>query len=110
MRCYALSITILVIALQSSASGGQETSSPDENQTAPKVGPALRPYSVEPESHKLRAQINGTVKVGGRLNLEASLSEESGTVNSCHWISPEGNVYKVEQESVTSDEGIVKLT
>ena len=61
MRRSILSITILVIVLQTSASEGQDiwkrhiTSNLEENQTAPNVGPALRPYSVEPISHKLRA-------------------------------------------------------
>jgi len=105
----------LVIVLVSSGSAGQETSkrhitsNPDENRTAPKVGPALRPYSVEPVSHKLRAQINGTVEVGGRLSLEVSLSEESGTeesgsITSCEWTSPPGDVIQVYQ-----DEGILNF-
>jgi len=110
MRRCLYSITILVIVLVSSGSAGQETSkrhitsNPDENRTAPKVGPALRPYSVEPVSHKLRAQINGTVEVGGRLSLEVSLSEESGTITSCEWTSPPGDVIQVYQ-----DEGILNF-
>jgi len=104
-----MQVTIcMVILLQLHLILGQEKrhiSNGDENQTVPKVGPALRSFSGDPVSYKLEAEVIGDVVLGEDLSLKVALPEEKGQIQSCLWTSPTGDGYKVEKESVTTFDG-----
>jgi hypothetical protein len=108
-----LAVTLVVILLQS-RSGFCDEETPnkrhipdsEDNQTVPKVGPALKPYTVLPIFHRLETKIGGKVVEGEDLSLEVSLAEERGKINSCQWISPSGNVYRVEKDNVVNSQGL----
>ena len=99
---------MVVILLQIQLIIGQEKRhipDADENQTLPKVGPALRPFSGDPVTHRLEAEVVGKVVLGEDLSLKVALPEEKGQILSCHWTSPAGVGYNVEKESVTALDG-----
>jgi hypothetical protein len=104
-----MQVTIcMVILLQLHLISGQEKrhiSNADENRTVPKVGPALRPFSGDPKSNKLEAEVIGDVVLGEDLSLKVALQEEKGQIQNCLWTSPSGVGYNVEKESVTTLDG-----
>ncbi len=109
-----LAVTLVVILLQTKLGFCEEETPnkrhiPDseDNQTVPKVGPALKPYTVLPIFHRLETKIGGKVVEGEDLSLEVSLAEERGKINSCQWTSPSGNVYRVEKDNVVNSQGLI---
>jgi hypothetical protein len=112
-----LAITLVVILLQTKLGFCEEetpnkrhipeVADSEDNQTVPKVGPALKPYTVLPIFHRLETKIGGKVVEGEDLSLEVSLAEERGKINSCQWISPSGNVYRVEKDNVVNSQGLI---
>ena len=53
--------------------------------------------------------MEGTVAAGGNVTLQVSLSGdsgESGAISSCQWTSPDGNIFSVLEETVTSADGM----
>jgi hypothetical protein len=86
-KCLNLATLLLLITI----------SSGEDKKEVPLEGPALRPYSVDPVSHKLIVDgLGGKVEVGGSVTLSASLPEDS--INSCQWTSPDGIDYNPDIE------------
>ena len=70
MRLSYILVTILVILVHSDLSSAADEntikrhiSDSDDNLTLPKVGPALRPYTADPISDKLQAELVGKVNI-----------------------------------------------
>ena len=105
MKRYLLQITCLVILIQSAPLSCQENikrhiAEANGNKIVPKVGPALRQHTSNPESHKLEAKIIGKVVEGEDLSLQVTLQDKSGAIKTCAWTSPAGVTYLIYKESV----------
>ena len=69
-----------------------------------RLGPPLRFYNGDPDSHKLETKIDGKVLVGEDLSLEVSLpDDDSATISSCQWTSPYGAVYVVDKDNIEGE-------
>ena len=121
MRVNLLSLTFLVIFFKTCHSSSEQ----DTTTITPIIpksesekinfssGPSLRPFIVdpvtnqrvivEPISHKLISEIDGTVSVGEDISLQVSLPDESGTIKSCRWTSPDGTIYIVDKDNVDGE-------
>ena len=101
----ALAVALLPAFLCQETSKRHISESEEDNLTSRKVGPALRPFTVQPVFHRLKAEVVGEVVVGEDVSLKVSLRDEQGAIKTCHWTSPDEAPFNVEKESVTSTSG-----
>jgi hypothetical protein len=58
-------------------------------------------------SDRMSASWEGSLEIGGRLQLTAALSDRTASsIIDCQWTAPDGKRFGVDDEDVVSDQGL----